>query len=102
MELIELSSSSFEEISNKLKEKNQIFGIEHLTFTELDDIKKNVKKKIALVINGSTLAYVFGDKSGKLQLLFFKMGYISASCICCRVSPGQKMQVVQLAKRNGS
>jgi len=33
--------------------------------------------------------------------LFFKLGYFCDSCICCRVSPSQKMQIVQLAKENG-
>ena len=33
--------------------------------------------------------------------LFFKLGYLSNSCICCRVSPAQKMQIVELAKENG-
>lgn len=102
MDLIQFSSTSHEEISHKLNEFAKTYRLDNLSFQELDLVKKCIPRKLGLVINGLTLAWVFGDPTGNLQKLFFKIGFLSASCICCRVSPAQKMQVVQLAKNNGT
>lgn len=58
-------------------------------------------KKIAIVINGPTLIWAMDADNATRRTNFFKLGFISNSCICCRVSPAQKMQVVQLAKLCG-
>jgi magnesium-transporting ATPase (P-type) len=39
------------------------------------------------VIDGPTLAWVVSPEAGDIALNFFKLGFISNSCICCRVSP---------------
>ena len=41
-------------------------------------------------------------KSQTLSNKFFKIGLICRSVICCRVTGGQKSQVVSLIKRKGS
>ena len=57
-------------------------------------------QRIAIVINGATLVWAL-DTQGNLRQNFFRLGFVSDSCICCRVSPAQKMQVVRLVKENG-
>ena len=47
---------------------------------------------MCLVIDGDTLAYIF-EGSELLRNVFFKLGLLSISCICCRVSPKQKSDV---------
>ena len=47
---------------------------------------------MCLVIDGDTLAYIM-EGSELLQNIFFKLGLIAISCICCRVSPKQKADV---------
>ena len=56
-------------------------------------------RALGVVIDGSTLSYVMEDKES--QGLFFRLGFISDSCICCRVSPAQKAEVVRLVKGAG-
>jgi len=53
------------------------------------------------VIDGVSLMWAI-ENSLETRSVFFKLGYLSNSCICCRVSPAQKMQIVQLAKENGT
>lgn len=57
------------------------------------------EKKIYMIIDGTSLAYVLSDE--KLKKKFFKVGLIANSVICCRVSPIQKSLVVKLAKDSG-
>jgi phospholipid-transporting ATPase len=57
------------------------------------------EKKIYMIIDGTSLAYVLSDE--KLKKKFFKVGLIANSVICCRVSPIQKSLVVKLAKESG-
>jgi phospholipid-transporting ATPase len=57
------------------------------------------EKKIYMIIDGTSLAYVLSDD--KLKKKFFKVGLIANSVICCRVSPIQKSLVVKLAKDSG-
>ena len=55
---------------------------------------------MCIVIDGSTLAWVFGADPTTKQY-FFRLALLADSCICCRVSPKQKADVVKLAKSNG-
>lgn len=102
MDLFLLSSTSFNEIKRKLKEISENYNLESLDFQQIDEIKSHMETKVAIVVNGLTLSLIFEDPDKLLQKLFFKIGYLSSTCICCRVSPAQKMQVVQLAKKNGN
>jgi len=54
---------------------------------------------LGVVIDGQALSFVIADK--ELQGQFFRLGFISNSCICCRVSPAQKAEVVKLVKGAG-
>ena len=63
--------------------------------------KKIIKnRKIAIVIDGSTLSFITADAN--LKNYFFRLGIFANSCICCRVSPKQKADVVKLAKSYGN
>lgn len=99
METLKLSSKSLGEITEKLEKFNILHKLKFADFDELEKKKKKLAKKIAIVVDGLTLAWIF--ESQNLKKLFFKLGFLSVSCICCRVSPAQKMQVVQLAKSSG-
>uniref|UniRef100_A0A7E4ZYG2 Phospholipid-transporting ATPase n=1 Tax=Panagrellus redivivus TaxID=6233 RepID=A0A7E4ZYG2_PANRE len=51
----------------------------------------------ALVINGHSLTHALKPK---LERMFLELGCMMISVICCRVTPLQKAQVVELVKRN--
>ena len=55
------------------------------------------KKKGAIVINGTSLVLALLPDLSKL---FLKLALLCDSCICCRVSPLQKSEVVSLVRRN--
>uniref|UniRef100_A0A0N5C5R6 Phospholipid-transporting ATPase n=1 Tax=Strongyloides papillosus TaxID=174720 RepID=A0A0N5C5R6_STREA len=55
------------------------------------------KEGYALVINGDSLTHAL---SPKLEKLFLDIGCECQSVICCRVTPLQKAEVVDLVKRN--
>ena len=71
------------------------------TLIQLARLKESLPEKIAIVIDGVSLMWAI-ENSLETRRQFFKLGYLSNSCICCRVSPAQKMQIVQLAKENGT
>lgn len=100
MNLIDLSSDTMDSFERKLNEYIKMFELDSHSVMELNKIKATMKKKQAIVINGPTLAWAL-DASNGYRENFFKLGFMSDSCICCRVSPAQKMQVVQLAKDHG-
>ncbi|CAB3405779.1 unnamed protein product [Caenorhabditis bovis] len=52
---------------------------------------------VALVINGDSLAFALG---ARLERTFLEVACMCAAVICCRVTPLQKAQVVDLVKRN--
>lgn len=56
-------------------------------------------RKMSLVIDGTTLNHVLHDEV--LASLFIKLGWKANSVIACRVSPKQKADLINLAKRNG-
>ena len=61
-------------------------------------MRKTLTDKMAIVIDGPTLAMALV----RHREHFFKLGLLADSCICCRVSPAQKAQVVELAKSYGN
>jgi phospholipid-transporting ATPase len=99
MEIIKLSSRSSQEITEKLERLNESCKLDQCSFETLDLNKKKLPKKLGIVIDGITLSWVLDNS--RLRVLFFKLGFLSSSCICCRVSPAQKAQVVNLAKTSG-
>ncbi|CAI2350474.1 unnamed protein product [Caenorhabditis sp. 36 PRJEB53466] len=52
---------------------------------------------VALVINGDSLAFALG---ARLERTFLEVACMCNAVICCRVTPLQKAQVVDLVKRN--
>jgi len=93
----------------KLKELCEKFKLcEYINKTNinLEEIQSKVKndksiifKEIALIVDGILLQKVMLYKD--LGRLFFLLGVISKSVICCRISPKQKSLVVDLIKQNG-
>lgn len=81
-EFIDKKCISLDEIQNKVK----------------NDIKI-VDKDISVIIDGVSLHRILSNK--ELGRLFFLLGVISKSVICCRISPKQKSLVVDLIKSNG-
>ena len=69
------------------------------SFDDLEKIKSSLANPLSIAINGSALAMIKGDK--KLLTIFFRLGFIASTCICCRMSPLQKSDIVQLCKNNG-
>jgi phospholipid-translocating ATPase len=68
--------------------------LEKLRKEELDD--PSGERKYALVIDGTTLKYAL-EQATKDKVL--SLGMRCGSVICCRVSPKQKAQVVNLVKK---
>lgn len=100
MTLIDLSSDTLDQFEHKLGEYVKQYKLDECSLLQLDKVKSGLKERLAIVINGMTLAWAL-DSEYDFRTNFFKLGFISDSCICCRVSPAQKMQVVQLAKDHG-
>ena len=98
MTLVDLSSNSDAEFSSLMFYNISKFGLANKEVSEIIHHKKTITEKISIVINGSTLAMAL---TGTHRENFFKLGLLSDSCICCRVSPAQKAQVVKLAKDYG-
>lgn len=84
------SGDAFEHFRNKFQEIISKFNKANYTNG----------KKLYLIIDGSNLAYILGDKEFSKQ--FFLLGMHANSVICCRVSPKQKSLIVKLAKDNGN
>lgn len=97
--LIDLSSPSESDLASMLKSLTEEFGLAGKEVSQLDKIKRGMVQPISIVIDGQSLTWVLGPDS---RNVFFKLSFIAESCICCRVSPAQKMQVVQLVKENGT
>ncbi|EGC32029.1 hypothetical protein DICPUDRAFT_49817, partial [Dictyostelium purpureum] len=58
--------------------------------------KFNSEKQFGLVIDGNTLAYILLSK--ECEDLFYKLVNLCKSCVCCRVTPFQKSEVVRIVK----
>ena len=99
MDQINLASSSDEDDS--IKDFKIKLNQAYKKFIENPDKNKSslITKKIYMIIDGKNLTYVLADP--ELTKIFFKVGLLANSVICCRVSPKQKSQVVALAKNSG-
>ncbi|ULT93757.1 hypothetical protein L3Y34_003327 [Caenorhabditis briggsae] len=61
------------------------------------ELAENETGGVALVINGDSLAFALGPR---LERTFLEVACMCNAVICCRVTPLQKAQVVDLVKRN--
>lgn len=98
-DLITLFEPNKNEVSNRLLALEEKYQLLSRSFKDLENVKDSLETQISLAINGFTLAFIKGDK--KLSSIFFRLGFIASTCICCRMSPSQKSDVVQLCKDNG-
>ena len=65
---------------------------------ELNSKLMQIGKKRAIIVAAQALTLVLGDLT--FQTKFVKLAKTCDSVICCRVSPGQKADVVRLIKRD--
>jgi magnesium-transporting ATPase (P-type) len=94
MDCIDLASNSDEPDTRetfKIKFENI-----YLKYEKADNLNKD--KKLYMIIDGLNLAYILADSNFSKK--FFKIGLLTDSVICCRVSPKQKSLVVKLVKDN--
>ena len=87
-------------ISSKLISRDQT--IYHLESSDLQDISASLTQfseqtDTVMIIDGSTLQHCLNDTEIKSQ--FFQKTKHAPSIICCRCSPTQKAEVVQLIKK---
>ena len=92
--------TKLEKLCDKFK-LNEYINQKNINLEEIlnKTISSKVFKEIAFIIDGFSLQHVLLNK--KLGRLFFLLGVISKSVICCRISPKQKSLVVDLIKSNG-
>eukprot|EP00163_Fabomonas_tropica_P014186 TRINITY_DN2587_c0_g3_i1.p1 TRINITY_DN2587_c0_g3~~TRINITY_DN2587_c0_g3_i1.p1 ORF type:complete len:1153 (+),score=165.86 TRINITY_DN2587_c0_g3_i1:130-3588(+) len=84
MHLITINDNKREKVLNKINK-----GIE--------TAEKNSGKDIGLVIDGTALTHALHPECGQR---FLALGILCKAVICCRVSPSQKAEVVDLVKLN--
>jgi len=71
---------------------------QHLTEIMLNQVKENKEDvRHAIVIDGATLTLALTED---VRMEFLNFGLLCDVCICCRVSPKQKAEVVKLVKDN--
>lgn len=103
MSLEVLTSETTEALDQKIARLEKQY--QNLDSPKIDDIEKfrneNLVdgKRLSIVIDGPTLALVL--LSERMSKIFFRLGLLASSVVCCRVSPKQKADVVSLAKNNG-
>ena len=59
-------------------------------------IKENPDLEIALIVSGDSLIHIL--QSSSLKILFVELSLKSSSVVCCRVSPKQKADIVQMVQ----
>lgn len=67
------------------------------TITAIENLGlENLNSDFGLAINGSALSFILSDRD--LKDNFMNIALKSKSCVCCRVSPFQKSEVVKMGK----
>ena len=100
MKVVKIFTQTHKETRDKIEILFEEYRLGHYRdYHALEDYKAKMPQPLALVINGLALTYVLDDLEIKEK--FFKLGFISNSCVCCRVSPSQKMFVVRLSSTFG-
>jgi phospholipid-transporting ATPase len=90
MIVIIVEGKTIENIQNAI-EKN---------YKEIFDGDLHKKKKFCLVVDGEVLTKILKEK--KIHNTFLKLSLLCHTVICCRASPKQKGEVVQLVKKNNA
>eukprot|EP01062_Namystynia_karyoxenos_P058546 TRINITY_DN5006_c0_g1_i1.p1 TRINITY_DN5006_c0_g1~~TRINITY_DN5006_c0_g1_i1.p1 ORF type:complete len:1384 (+),score=493.36 TRINITY_DN5006_c0_g1_i1:130-4152(+) len=73
---------------------------------DAEQVKRDYGQELGIVVQGSTLLMILGGKGAEVEprpensLYFLNIAKHCKAVICCRVTPGQKAQVVRLVKRN--
>ena len=100
MKMVKIFSHTHKETKDKIELLFEEYKLGlYKDYNALESYKASMHQPLALVINGIALSYVLEDLEIKEK--FFKLGFISNSCVCCRVSPSQKMFVVRLSSTFG-
>ncbi|XP_048456251.1 phospholipid-transporting ATPase ID [Rhincodon typus] len=97
-----IEGNNSEEVRVELRKASAIMKKEDQTEISIKQPKKpivipeeNVDGEYGLVINGDLLAYALED----MELEFLKTACLCKTVICCRVTPLQKAQVIELVKK---
>eukprot|EP00755_Sulcionema_specki_P032086 Sspe_Gene.19589::Locus_7145_Transcript_3_4_Confidence_0.333_Length_4077::g.19589::m.19589/K14802/DRS2, ATP8A; phospholipid-transporting ATPase len=68
---------------------------------DAESVKRDYGQELGIVVQGSTLKLIIGDSSRpENSLHFLGIAKYCKAVICCRVTPGQKAQIVKLVKDN--
>lgn len=87
MDLIEMNADSPDELSKELVSHYERYKAE-----------TNRINGLGLVVSGEKLTWIM--ESDHLKLIFLELGTFCEAVVCCRVSPLQKSQVVNLVRKN--
>jgi len=107
MNIIDLSTdpdnvgTRLKEVTKQLKvenfeDENNNINLENISLI----LKETSDKDISIVIDGTSLSILLEDE--ELKRLFFLISIAAKSVVCCRVTPKEKAQVVNLVKTNGN
>lgn len=97
MNVVILCNPRREKINKKLSNIINLLSIDMgIKIHSLMDVKQENQ---VITVDGSTLAVILAEED--LGNMFFHVGVRSKSIVCCRMSPLQKSQVVQLFKSRG-
>jgi phospholipid-transporting ATPase len=100
MEVVKIFTHDQKETVDTINNLFSQFSLEkYPDYISLEKYKTALQTQLAIVINGIALSYVL--ENNEIKEKFFKLGFISNSCVCCRVSPSQKMFVVRLSSTFG-
>ncbi|GCC30672.1 phospholipid-transporting ATPase ID [Chiloscyllium punctatum] len=97
-----IDGNNSEEVCVELRKASAIMRKEDQTEISIKQLKKptfipeeNVDGEYGLVISGDLLAYALED----MEIDFLKTACLCKTVICCRVTPLQKAQVIELVKK---
>ena len=96
-ELIQIFETNTEAVTSLIQSKFQKYSLEGKTYPELK--LQKAQSPVSICINGVALSSVLS--SPELSSKFFKLAFISQTCICSRMSPAQKSEIVKLCKSQG-
>ncbi|KAF6738872.1 Phospholipid-transporting ATPase ID [Oryzias melastigma] len=107
-EVFVVSGHTFMEVQQQLRTaKEHILSLSRVSDAEDDEkndmygddsvFEEAIIAEYALVINGHSLAHALEPQ---LEVLFLDLACLCKSVICCRVTPMQKAQVVELVRRH--
>ena len=95
--LLEFYHHSKNEIKSAIKQAADDYNVTDIPMKNLNTLNNN--NNLSLAFNGVALTFIIEDN--EMSELFFKLAYISNTCICSRMSPIQKSEIVHLSKKYG-